>query len=147
MGPVLIEGEFADVEPTLARAPLENHVIDLLASGMARSADELRQLLLSSFTGFAYWSQKMTAAELEDTLTRAVRVCVDGGLARMTATGALTPTDLGHVCARKRIGVETTVALAQWGREARSAATSVPQIPLGKNSTNTMNTTPTTPIQ
>jgi hypothetical protein len=123
-----IEGEFADVEPTLARAPLENHVIDLLASGMARSADELRQLLLSSFTGFAYWSQKMTAAELEDTLASALRVCVDGGLARMSATGALATTDLGHVCARKGVGVETTIALAKWARESRSAAISALEV-------------------
>jgi len=119
-----VESDFADVEPTLARAPLENHVIDLLASGMARSADELRQLLLSSFTGVVHWAQKMSSDELEDTLTRALRICVDGGLARMNGAGVLVPTDLGQACARKGIGVETTIDLARWARESRSAAIS-----------------------
>lgn len=117
-----VEGDFADVEPTLARAPLENHVIDLLASGMARSADDLRQLLLSSFTGVAYWTQKMSAEQLEARLAEAIAVCVDGGLARTTPASGLAPTDLGHTCAKKGIGVETTITLARWAREARSAA-------------------------
>jgi hypothetical protein len=46
----------------------------------------------------------------------------------MNVAGALAPTDLGHVCAKKGIGVETTVALAKWARESRSAAISALEV-------------------
>ncbi|MDI7269332.1 MAG: DEAD/DEAH box helicase, partial [Myxococcota bacterium] len=52
-----VESDFEEIVPTLKDAPLENHVVNLLASGLARSTGELRDLLLSSFTGVVYWTQ------------------------------------------------------------------------------------------
>lgn len=119
-----VEADFEDIVPTLKDAPLENHVVNLLASGLARSRAELCDLLLSSFTGVVYWTQKMSREEFVAALDRAVRLCADGGLVREDADGRLAVTDLGRACATKGIGVDTGLALAAWAREARSAALS-----------------------
>ena len=119
-----VGSEFEDIVPTLKDAPLENHVLNLLASGLARTRAELLDLLLSSFTGAVFWSQKMSRDEFLVALDRALAICTGGGLVRGEADGRLSITDLGRACASKGIGVDTAIALAEWAREARSAALS-----------------------
>ena len=112
-------GEFEQIVPTLKDAPVEDLVVDLLASGMAATEAELCDLLLSSFTGVTYWTQKLSQEELHRALQEAIGLCVDGGLAER-AEGRVAITDLGHACASKGIGVRTTVALASWARSSRA---------------------------
>lgn len=116
-------GDFEEIVPTLAEAPLEDLVIDLLASGMAGSDDELRDMLLSSFTGTTSWALKMSKDELKEKLDKAIAICVEGGMATREK-GRLKITDLGFVCASKGVGVETTISLAEWARESRRSALS-----------------------
>src|SRR5204862_4419356 len=75
-------GEFEEIRPTLADAPLENHVLDLMASGLASSLAELETMLLSSFTGWAHWTQKISRAEFSEALEKAVACGLSGGLLR-----------------------------------------------------------------
>lgn len=117
-------GDFEDIVPTLKDAPLENHVVNLLASGMAQSRDGLQELLLSSFTGVMHWTQKMSREDFVTALGRAVALCVEGGLVREAADSSLSVTDLGRACATKGIGVDTGIAFAAWAREAKAAALS-----------------------
>jgi helicase len=118
-----VGSDFEDIVPTLKEAPLENHVVNLLASGMADSCDGLAELLLSSFTGHVYWNQQMSREAFLEALDAALGLCVGGGLVRREEKDArLVVTDLGRACASKGIGVDTGIALAEWAREARSAA-------------------------
>jgi len=100
-------GEFEEIRPTLADAPLENHVLDLMASGLASTRGELEEMLLSSFTGWTHWAQKISRAEFSEALTKAVSCGLDGGLLRGAApeldhllhdlaitVGAISPTDV-----------------------------------------------------
>jgi replicative superfamily II helicase len=119
-----VGSDFEDVVPTLKDAPLENHVVNLLASGLARTRLELLELLLSSFTGHVFWAQKMSRDEFEAALDRALRLCVEGGILTEQLHGQLTVTELGRACATKGIGVDTGIALAAWSNQARSAALS-----------------------
>lgn len=116
--------DFEDIVPTLQDAPLENHVVNLLASGLARTRAELFDLLLSSFTGFVFWVQKMSRDEFLVALDAAVRLCADGGLLREESGGELVVTNLGRACATKGVGVDTGIALAAWARQAKAAALS-----------------------
>jgi len=119
-----VGSDFEDIVPTLRDAPLENHVVNLLASGLARTRLELLDLLLSSFTGHVFWAQQMSRDEFLAALDRAVAICAGGGLVRAEPEGRLVVTDLGRACASKGIGVDTGIALAEWARQARSAALS-----------------------
>jgi helicase len=114
-------GEFEEIRPTLADAPLENHVLDLMASGLASSRAELEEMLLASFTGWAHWTQKVSRAEFAEALDRAVACGLAGGLLRALDGERIAVTAVGRVCASKGIGVATGAALASWAREAIGA--------------------------
>src|SRR3954452_12809503 len=105
-------GEFEEIRPTLADAPLENHVLDLMASGLASSRPALAEMLLSSFTGWTHWSHEISRADFQAALDKAVACAVDGGLLRSRADDTLEVTAVGRVCAAKGIGVATGAALA-----------------------------------
>lgn len=117
-----VGSDFEDIVPTLKEAPLENHVLNLLASGLAERQSDLAELLLSSFTGHVHWSQQMSRQVFVDALSDALGFCARGGLVRVGDGGRLAVTDLGRACATKGLGVDTGIALAEWVREARSAA-------------------------
>jgi len=118
-----VEADFEDIVPTLKDAPLEDHAINLVASGLASSTGELRELLLSSFTGFVHWGQEMSREEFFASLDQAIQLCLQEGLVRQL-DGQLRVTELGRACATKGIGVRSCVALAAWARDAREAALS-----------------------
>src|SRR5690606_5677516 len=82
-----VGSDFEDIVPTLRDAPLENHVVNLLASGLARTRLELLDLLLSSFTGHVFWAQQMSRDEFLAALDRAVAICAGGGLVRAEPEG------------------------------------------------------------
>src|SRR5262245_36822687 len=115
-------GEFEEIRPTLADAPLENHVLDLMASGLSSSRLELEEMLLSSFTGWAHWGQKMSRDEFTQALDKAVAAGLAGGLLRRSEGDGLEITDVGRVCAAKGVGVSTGVVLARWADEGKAAA-------------------------
>src|SRR5262249_13612694 len=117
-----VGSDFEDIVPTLKEAPLENHVVNLLASGLAERRDDLAELLLSSFTGHVHWNQQMSRDAFLEALDGALEICVGGGVVRRDKDGELVVTDLGRACASKGLGVDAGIALATWAREARSAA-------------------------
>jgi helicase len=114
-------GEFEDIRPTLADAPLENHVLDLMASGLASSRTQLEELLLASFTGWVHWAQQMSRTEFSEALKKAVAAGLAGGLLRACDDVRLEVTAIGRVCAAKGIGVSTGAALARWVNDAGGA--------------------------
>ena len=109
--------DFENIWPTLGDAPLEDHVLDVLASGLANTREEVADLLLSSFTGQVHWAQKISRDEFTDALTRAVEVCVGAGLAEQKGN-VLEINVVGRACATKGIGAKTGIVLARWAREA-----------------------------
>ncbi|HVV51139.1 MAG TPA: DEAD/DEAH box helicase [Polyangia bacterium] len=111
-------GEFEEIRPTLAEAPLENHVLDLMASGFASSRPELEEMLLASFTGWVHWAQKMSRVEFGQALDKAVAAGLSGGLLRAQADDRMEVTAVGRVCAAKGIGVATGAVLAMWAKAA-----------------------------
>ncbi len=114
-------GDFETVTPTLKDAPLEDHVLDLIASGLAQSRSQAGDLLLASFTGRVHWREKMPPEDFRAAVDRAVELCRAGGLAQARANGSLQITKLGLAVAGRGIGVATAVALAEWAVEARRA--------------------------
>lgn len=122
-------GDFEEIRPTLADAPLENHVLDLMACGMASSRAELEDILLSSFTGWAHWAQKISRDDFSQALTKAVASGLGGGLLRALASDRLEVTAVGRACAAKGIGVATGAVLANWVKEATRARAAGDQIP------------------
>jgi helicase len=124
-----VGSDFEDIRPMLGDAPLEDHLLDVLASGLAATPDEVEGLLLGSFTGHVHWAQRLSREELALGLGRAVELCAGGDLVRRRPGPAPGPggdrleiTPVGRACAAKGIGARTGIAMAAWAREAAAAA-------------------------
>ena len=120
-----VRGQLGDLEPALAAVPLSQHALNLVASGLCRSEDEVRSILLASYTGSRCWrSDQKAEAEFAERLRKAVQQCVKSGL--ITADGdSLVITKLGEVAAAKGISVKTAVAMAAFARERAEVAASI----------------------
>jgi replicative superfamily II helicase len=116
--------EFEAIAPTLKDAPLEDHVLDVVASGLGRSRAQIVDLLLASFTGRVHWKDAMGRERFVEAVDDALTLCREGGLVRDVDDGRLALTHLGRACAGKGLGVRTSAKMALWASESRDAAIS-----------------------
>ncbi|HLK13265.1 MAG TPA: DEAD/DEAH box helicase [Fimbriimonadaceae bacterium] len=114
--------EFEAIAPTLKDAPLEDHVLDVVASGLGRSRKQIAELLLASFTGKVHWKDAMGRERFLEAIDEALTLCRNGGLVRDVEDGRLALTHLGRACAAKGLGVRTSAKMAVWAAESRDAA-------------------------
>lgn len=144
-----LDREFEELLPALAGQPLEEQVLNLVASKVARSRQELADFLLGSYSGWLYWSKEVGREAFSLEVGKAVDRCLAGEVfrpARRSPDGnrdeggkrhlpapppaqqarqagpeseELEATDLGVVAASKGLFVETAIRMARWAREYR----------------------------
>ena len=117
-----VDAPFEEIAPTLLERPLEDHVLNLVASGLCGSQEEIEAFLRGSFTGYVHWEQKLSREEFRAELARAIAACLEGELVRRSGE-RLETTDIGRACATHGLAAATGVALAGWVR--RGAASEV----------------------
>lgn len=113
---IFIRGDLEDIEPTLDRGDLADHALNLVASTICRTTDEVRDTLLSSFTGQYRWKTGIVRNRFHSDLRDAIRRCIDGGVLRIGTDDTLEVTGLGQVAASKAIPVKTAIHLADFAR-------------------------------
>jgi helicase len=116
-----VEGELDPIEPALNGDPLDHHVLNLVASKLCRTEEEIRELLLSSYTGETCWRGGKREAEFDKKLSEGLRKCLDGGLIEKADDG-LAVTRLGRLAAVKGVRVDTAIAMAKYARENQEVA-------------------------
>ncbi|MBI1319718.1 MAG: DEAD/DEAH box helicase [Candidatus Hydrogenedens sp.] len=109
-----IDGEREPIEPRLARAPLENHVLRLVASRYCQSEPELLAFLESTLSGRWVWAELYPRDEIEARIRVAVNRCVDEGMIARDDERGLVATPLGQAVAAKGISIETARQLQLW---------------------------------
>jgi len=117
-----IEGNFEDIMPTLANAPLESHVVNLIASGLCATREELYHFLLGSFTGHEIWRQKQTIDQFRKDVDRAVDICTSCATV-LEQENHLIITELGRVCASQCLHPKTAYAFSRWAQTAKDRFT------------------------
>jgi len=116
-----VEGELDPIQPALNDDPLAHHVLNLVASRLCRTEGEIRDLLLSSYTGETCWRGGEREAEFDEKLSDGLRKCLGGGLIEKADEG-LAATRLGRLAAVKGISVDTAIAMAKYARENKDIA-------------------------
>jgi helicase len=116
-----IAREFENIVPTLNHDRIEDIVLDLVASGMARSRASLTEILLASFTGRVHWTATMGREAFVEAVTAAVGICAEGGLVRQGKRDTLSITKIGKVAASRSIGAETAAVFAKWAQAGHAA--------------------------
>jgi len=116
-----VKGSLEDFEPALAGVSLSQHVLNLAASGLSKNRNELRDMLLTSFTGSLYWNDEIQQHQFIENLNDAIDNCIEGGLISEDKK-SISVTRLGKAAAAKGISVETAIEMAAFAREHSDAA-------------------------
>lgn len=117
-----IEGEREPIEPRLAHAPLETHLLRLVASRDCRSVEALTLFLENTLTGKWIWNESYTRDEIGFRVSAAVNRCIELEMLRADGAGQLHATGLGMAISSKGIGIETARQLTHWIQHAERRA-------------------------
>ena len=117
-----VEGECETIEPRLAKEPLENHVLHLVASRSCRTTEELLQFLEATLTGRWIWAETYTLDEIAFRIRAAVNRCVDAGMATAHPDGRLEATPFGLAVALKGVSIATARELEYWISKSETRA-------------------------
>ena len=117
-----VEGEREAVQPRLAKEPLENYVLRLVASRFCVTEEELLRFFEATLTGQWVWREMYTLEEIEFRVRAAVNRAMDAGTLSREPTGKLEATPFGMAVASKGISIATACELEAWieASQARS---------------------------
>jgi helicase len=103
-----------DLEPQPKEANLDTHIMNLVASGAARSEGEVARFVRRSLTGLVQAREIRRHADvLHRKIAASVCRCVESGLVS-ASNGSLEATSLGRLCAVKGISAPTGRELSGW---------------------------------
>lgn len=115
-----VEGDRERIEPQLGKEPLENHVLQLIASRVCRTEEELQTFLEKTLTGQWEWLEILTVHELEFQLRAAVNRAIDAGMIVTNERNVFIATPLGYAVASKGVTIRTAVELQEWIAESET---------------------------
>jgi helicase len=115
--------ELDELVPAMKEMSLEDLILDLVVSGLAKTRESVIGLLLSSFTGLVVWRPCAGRGGFGPMVDKAIQTCECGGLLE-EKNGKLAATELGHICAAKGLHVSTVIAFAEWARAAAKSLVS-----------------------
>lgn len=107
---VYANGHLDSFKPALADTSLSSHVLNIVASGLSSSRDQVRNMLLSSYTGQTLWRGGERESQFTARLDEGIRHCLLGGVLEENGS-KLTATDLGRLAATKGISIDTAIAI------------------------------------
>lgn len=115
-----VEGECEPVEPRLAREPLEDHILGLVASRYCLNDEELQRFLERTLSGRWVWRETLTQEEVAFRIRAAVNRAADVGALVRHPDGRLEATPLGMAAAAKGVPLATVVDLEHWIAESET---------------------------
>lgn len=115
-----IESECEPIEPRLAKGPLEDYVLGLIASRYCRSDEELHQFLESTLSGRWIWRETLTAEETAFRVRTATNRAMDAGVLTKHPDGRIEATPLGLAAAAKGISIASTLEIEHWIAESET---------------------------
>ena len=124
---IYINGGFEEATPTLAKMPLEDIVLNLCASHIAGTEQELVEFLLRTFTGRNLWAKEQTPTphaarnRFQNVLHDALERLLANRLLTQADRGSLAASELGHLVAKSCILAETGATLSEWASKNRGS--------------------------
>jgi helicase len=112
---IYLEGDEESLPPPLAGRRLDGIICDLVASGVARTRDDVGALLEGSYTAAISWSADLPQFRRE--LARTIGDVVDKQFVVEREDGRLEASGLGRVVAVQGIQPTTALRFARWFRE------------------------------
>lgn len=115
-----VMGEQEQFTPAPGQTGLTDRILNLIASKICLSTDELHAFLDLTYLGFQQRGKRAPASDhISDEAERALSVLVDAQLVNRSEDGRLEASTLGEVAARKGIRAATAVKLARFFESAQ----------------------------
>lgn len=109
-----VDGTVESITSSLGRRPIAQQVLDIIASGLGKSQTEIIAFMMRTFAGFRTWTTKQAQEAIGGMIQDSIQQCLDLGLVQRAEANKLAPTDLGKVCASKKISLQTYTLLRDW---------------------------------
>jgi helicase len=112
-----IKGGFENLRPALRDEDLDLYCLNLVASGLCSTEEEIQKFLLSTYTGVSCWIGKSgtsVGAAFCDKIRGIVDKCLNWGLLKRDVQEKLQATERGKVTAQMGISVDTCLNLLKW---------------------------------
>jgi helicase len=112
-----IKGGFENLRPALKDEDLDLYCLNLVASGLCSTEEEIQKFLLSTYTGISCWVGKSgtsVAGAFCDKIRGIVEKCLNWGLLKRDVQELLQATERGKVTAQMGISVDTCLNLLKW---------------------------------
>ena len=113
------EADLEELQPRLKRGDMATHSMNLVASGLVHTEEEIAKFLAHTLTGLLYWrALHEYRGKFRASIAKAVERCIEYGLLAKEG-GRLKATALGGLCAVKGVCAATGYAIANWLRAAK----------------------------
>ncbi len=112
-----IKGGFEKLRPVLKDEDLDLYCLNLVASELCSTDEEIQKFLLSTYTGFSRWShnsEKNGSAVSSDKIRGVIDKCLNWGLLKRDVQERLQATERGKTTAQMGISVDTCLNLLKW---------------------------------
>jgi replicative superfamily II helicase len=112
-----IKGGFEKLRPVLKDEDLDLYCLNLVASELCSTEEEMQKFLLSTYTGVSRWSQnsgKNAGAVAPNKIRGIIDKCLNWGLLKRDVQERLQATERGKVTAQMGISVDTCLNVLKW---------------------------------
>lgn len=116
----LVSGPLDEVAPRLLHRPLNDIVLDLIASRTCDSDRALTTFLLGTFTGRAHWVPEVGRAAFRAMIRSAIAQLLQYRLIGRDAQGRLEISSIGLAAAVRGICAQSAFSMSSWAWEARN---------------------------
>jgi len=79
--------------------PIDSQVLEIITAELARTPDEIRQFVFSTYNGQHKWTSATSRGAIGQMITDAIDRCIQYGAAEIDQTGFLAATKPGRLCA------------------------------------------------
>ena len=112
-----IKGGFEKLRPVLKDEDLDLYCLNLVASELCSTEEEIETFLLSTYTGASRWSHnagRNAGALSSDKIQGIIDKCLNWGLLKRDVQEKLQATERGKITAQMGISVDTCLNLLKW---------------------------------
>jgi helicase len=112
-----IKGGFEKLRPALRDEDLDLYCLNLVASELCATEEEVQEFLLSTYTGVSRWSQnsgRNAGTPFSDKIHEIIDKCLNWGLFKKDVQEKLQATERGKITAQMGISVDTCLNLLKW---------------------------------
>ena len=112
-----IKGGFEELRPALKDEDIDLYCLNLVASGLCSSEEEIQEFLLSTYTGVSCWNRdsgRKVGEAFSSRIRDIIDKCLTWGLLKRDVQERLQATERGKVTAQMGISVDTCLNLLKW---------------------------------